>query len=194
MRQGDRLLKADCLQYDADEPEREDGRRRRVLRPEGHRPRQQRRVLADARHDSSRAPSSSCSTAARAAARESLQVGSDGKVTLNRVSFTTCPASDQAWQITAHQIEIDTRERVGRSRGAKVEFKGVPLLYLPYLASRSRRRKTGFLFPSFGHSSRSGAQIDDALLLEHPARTSTSRRCRPGTRSAASTWAASSAS
>jgi LPS-assembly protein len=41
-----------------------------------------------------------------------------------------------------------------------VNFKGVPLLYLPWLSfPLSDARKSGFLFPSIGHSNRSGLQF-----------------------------------
>jgi LPS-assembly protein len=158
MRQGNRILKADCLQYDA---------AKQSAKMEGGVEFSDPRLTV---RGASGEYSPTLGTEFRGAqfelhdrgargSAESLQVGADGKVKLERGFFTTCPASDQAWQITAREIEIDTRERVGRGRGAKVEFKGVPLLYLPYLSFPLESRKTGFLFPDIGHSSRSGAQV-----------------------------------
>ncbi|HLA74061.1 MAG TPA: LPS assembly protein LptD [Steroidobacteraceae bacterium] len=96
---------------------------------------------------------------ARGAAR-SMQVDANNKVTLDEVSFTTCPVEDLAWQMKAKRIELDTRERVGTGRGAQVRFKGVPIIYLPYISFPiGPQRKSGFLFPDIGASSRSGPQV-----------------------------------
>jgi LPS-assembly protein len=96
---------------------------------------------------------------ARGAAR-SMQVDANNKVTLDEVSFTTCPVEDVAWQMKAKRIELDTRERVGTGRGAQVRFKGVPIIYLPYISFPiGPQRKSGFLFPDIGASSRSGPQV-----------------------------------
>src|SRR6185436_12479407 len=65
---------------------------------------------------------------ARGAARN-LRVDGTGKVTLEGVNFTTCPANQVNWQLEADEIEIDTRARTGTGRGTKVEFKGVPIVY-----------------------------------------------------------------
>lgn len=97
---------------------------------------------------------------ARGAAR-SMQVDGNGKVTLEDVSFSTCPAEDMAWQMKARRIELDTRERNGTGRGTSVEFKGVPIVYLPWLSFPiGPQRKSGFLFPNIGMSSRNGAQLE----------------------------------
>lgn len=96
---------------------------------------------------------------ARGEAR-SMEVTSDGKVTLEEVSFTTCPITDVAWQMKAKHIELDTRARNGTSRGAKVEFKGVPIFYVPWMTFPiGPQRKSGFLFPNIGASSRSGLEL-----------------------------------
>jgi LPS-assembly protein len=97
---------------------------------------------------------------ARGAAR-SMHVDANGKITLDGVNFTTCPADDVSWQLDANQIELDTRERNGTGHGTKVEFKGVPIVYLPWMTFPiGPQRKSGFLFPNFGASSRNGAQFE----------------------------------
>jgi LPS-assembly protein len=97
---------------------------------------------------------------ARGAAR-SLSVDANGKVTLDDVNFTTCPAEDVAWQMDAHQIELDTQGRNGTGHGTKVEFKGIPIVYLPWMTFPiGPDRKSGFLFPNIGASSRNGAQFE----------------------------------
>jgi LPS-assembly protein len=96
---------------------------------------------------------------ARGAARR-LQVDDTGKVTLEDVSFTTCPRDDVDWQLKARRIELDTRARNGSSRGTQVQFKDVPIIYLPWMSfPLGPQRKSGFLFPEPGNSSRSGVSV-----------------------------------
>lgn len=96
---------------------------------------------------------------ARGAADE-LSLSSDGLITLDGVHFTTCPREDEAWRIRADKITLDTRKQLGTGRNARVDFKGVPIIYLPWMSfPLGTERKSGFLFPSFGHTTRSGFQI-----------------------------------
>jgi LPS-assembly protein len=96
---------------------------------------------------------------ARGAAQE-MQLSPQGLIQLERVTFTTCPVNDQSWVLRAARITLDTRNRVGTGRGARVDFKGVPILYLPWVSfPLGNQRKSGFLFPTIGNTSRGGAQL-----------------------------------
>ena len=96
---------------------------------------------------------------ARGAARE-MQLTPQGLIRLQRVTFTTCPVNDQSWILRASRITLDTRERVGTGRNARIDFKGVPILYLPWVSfPLGNQRKSGFLFPTIGNTSRGGAQL-----------------------------------
>ncbi len=54
------------------------------------------------------------------------------------------------------------------ARDARVEFLGVPIMRLPYITFPvGNVRKSGFLFPSFGTSTRGGRAAVGALVLEH---------------------------
>lgn len=89
-----------------------------------------------------------------------VELSPSGVIELDQVSFTSCPVDDTAWRLRAGSITLDTRRRLGTGRNARVEFKRVPILYLPRLSfPLGDERKSGFLFPSVGHSSRSGAQF-----------------------------------
>ena len=91
---------------------------------------------------------------------ESVSVGIDGRMKLRGVSFSTCPADDPAWRLRASELDLDTRARSGVGRNTSIEFKGVPILYLPYISfPLGNQRKSGFLFPDGGYSSRSGTQL-----------------------------------
>lgn len=96
---------------------------------------------------------------ARGTASE-MDLTAQGLMKLSGVTFTTCPIEDTAWQLRARSIEIDTNTRNGVGRDARVEFKGVPILYTPWISFPvGTQRKSGFLFPGAGYSSRSGAQV-----------------------------------
>lgn len=93
-------------------------------------------------------------------AADALEIRSDGRADLESVWFSTCPGERPAWRIRARRIELDTRSRNGHARHAALEFQGVPLLYLPYLSFPiGSQRKSGFLFPGLGYSTRGGLEI-----------------------------------
>ena len=50
---------------------------------------------------------------------------------LRNVSYTTCPASSTDWEIFAKQVDLDQEEGRGVARNARVELKGVPVLWTP---------------------------------------------------------------
>ena len=92
-------------------------------------------------------------------AAQSIQLAIDGRVTLSQVWFSTCPAETPDWRLRARRIELDTRSRNGTGRDAAIEFKGVPILYLPYVSfPLGEQRKSGFLFPNVGYSTRGGLE------------------------------------
>jgi LPS-assembly protein len=90
----------------------------------------------------------------------SLQLDTQGVLRLQDVMYTTCPRDSSDWQIKARNITLDTSSQTGTGRGAQIDFKGVPIVYLPYISFPiGTQRKTGFLFPSIGNSSRGGVQL-----------------------------------
>jgi len=91
---------------------------------------------------------------------KSLNLTPQGILHLNGVRFTTCPRNDQSWQLKARELTLNTSEQVGTGRGTRVDFKGVPILYMPWASfPLGDQRKSGFLFPSGGHTTRSGFQV-----------------------------------
>jgi LPS-assembly protein len=91
---------------------------------------------------------------------QDLAVTPAGQVQLKGVTFTTCPKSDESWHIKANSIVLDTHDKIGTGRDARVDFMGVPLLYLPWLSfPLSSERKSGFLFPTIGNTAINGVQL-----------------------------------
>ena len=86
-----------------------------------------------------------------------VDMTSGGILRLQDVRFSTCPETEEVWQVRARTLTLDSGQHVGVARDASVDFKGVPILYLPWLSfPLDDERKTGFLFPSVGSNSRSG--------------------------------------
>lgn len=84
----------------------------------------------------------------------------DGKLSLNEVRYTTCPVGKDDWMLSASNIDIDQKAGFGTGRNVRLDFKGVPILYTPFISFPvSDHRKSGFLFPVFGSSSNSGTEI-----------------------------------
>ena len=99
------------------------------------------------------------SNGARGAA-EALEINQDGKLILDGVEYTTCPPGSEDWLLQGRSIELDTGEGVGTARNIKLQFKGVPILYAPYLSFPiGDARKSGLLTPEIGSAGRSGNEI-----------------------------------
>ena len=87
----------------------------------------------------------------------------DGRLELDRVEYTACPAGHRDWFLRAQRIEIDQAAQQGIGRHVLLDFKGVPILYLPVLSFPvGDARKSGLLFPSLGQSNRNGFEIAEA--------------------------------
>lgn len=99
------------------------------------------------------------SSNARGAA-EALLVSENGTLSLDGVSYTTCPPGSNDWLIEASDIDLDTRTGVGVARGMKLRFQGVPILWAPYLSFPiGDARKSGVLAPEVGSTQRGGNEI-----------------------------------
>ena len=76
------------------------------------------------------------------------------------ISYTTCRPGNDSWVLEAAELDINTEEGVGVARDTVFRFKGVPFFYLPYASFPiDDRRKTGFLVPTVGSSSETGADV-----------------------------------
>lgn len=79
------------------------------------------------------------------------------KKRLKNARYTTCEAGVDDWYIKASEIELDDYTQSGVAKHGRVEFKGVPLLYSPWMSfSFNNERKSGLLAPTVGSTSRSG--------------------------------------
>ncbi len=79
---------------------------------------------------------------------------------LHQLSYTTCPGTNPDWRLDARELEIRHEDGVGIARGAKLTFKGVPILYTPWFSFPiDDRRQSGFLYPSFSNTNDNGFEF-----------------------------------
>lgn len=77
--------------------------------------------------------------------------------TLTDATYSTCPIGHEAWVLSASSLRLNQKADVGTARNVTLRFKGVPILYSPWLSfPLSKKRKSGLLTPLFGESSNSG--------------------------------------
>jgi LPS-assembly protein len=89
-----------------------------------------------------------------------FELTSDGRMSLASALFTTCPPENVAWELSARDIGLDPNTGVGTARGAKLEFKGVPIMYVPYFTFPiNDERKSGLLAPDIGRRDRTGFDL-----------------------------------
>jgi LPS-assembly protein len=90
-----------------------------------------------------------------------ITLAPDGRLGLDHVQFTSCPVGNRDWLLRAKTIDIDQKKQEGTARDVTLALKGVPILYSPVISFPvGDARKTGFLFPAFSQSSRSGFELE----------------------------------
>ncbi len=91
---------------------------------------------------------------------DSIEVDAKGRLELDHVDYTACPAEHRDWVLHARRIDIDQDAQEGFGRNVRLDFMGVPILYLPIVSFPvGDARKSGFLFPTFGQSGRNGFEV-----------------------------------
>ncbi|MCY7388134.1 MAG: LPS-assembly protein LptD [Burkholderiales bacterium] len=74
--------------------------------------------------------------------------------------YTTCKLDESDWYLRVSELSLDRTRNIGTGINAYVEFKGVPILYMPYMTfPLNSDRKSGFLAPTIGSSSSSGIEV-----------------------------------
>jgi LPS-assembly protein len=92
---------------------------------------------------------------------QDIDVSPDGKVSLARVRYTSCPVGNEDWMLQASSLSIDSRLQEGVAHNVTMRFKDVPVFYTPYISFPvGDERKSGLLFPNFGHSGSNGFELE----------------------------------
>ena len=90
-----------------------------------------------------------------------IDVLPDGKLSLTQVRYTSCPVGNEDWLLQASSLNIDSKAQEGTARNVTMRFKDVPIFYTPYISfPMGDERKSGVLFPSFGHSGNNGFELE----------------------------------
>ncbi len=90
----------------------------------------------------------------------------DGVSRYRGISYTTCAPGDDAWLLSAKELELDQNEGLGTARHATLRFKGVPLMYAPtFTFPTDDRRRSGVLIPTVGQSSTNGFDVSVPYYL-----------------------------
>ncbi len=89
---------------------------------------------------------------------------SNGDIWIEDGSFTTCNPIKPLWKVKGKEVVIKEKG-YALIRGMSVYLKGKKVLWLPYgFLPTKRERKTGFLIPKYGSSTRSGFYIEDQFF------------------------------
>ena len=84
----------------------------------------------------------------------------------SQATYSTCDVGHHLWEFRGKSISVDKETGRGVARNATFRVGSVPLIYLPWFSFPvDNRRMTGFLYPTFGHSSRSGYFLSTPYYL-----------------------------
>lgn len=76
-------------------------------------------------------------------------------------TYSTCDVGAHMWEFRAKTMVLNKDTGVGEGRSVTMRFKNVPFMYVPFMSfPLDDRRKSGFLYPTFGTNSRSGTFLN----------------------------------
>ena len=83
-----------------------------------------------------------------------------------QATYSTCDVGNHVWEFRAKNILIDKDTGIGTARDGTFRLHNVPFFYLPYFTFPiDNRRKSGFLYPTFSDTSRSGFMLSTPYYL-----------------------------
>ena len=90
----------------------------------------------------------------------------NGSLEIEDGQLTFCAPTDPTWLVTAETLRVDPTTNTGEAWGARIDIKGVPVAYLPWVQfPLNDRRKTGLLFPDISSDTRGGLDITAPIYL-----------------------------
>ena len=92
---------------------------------------------------------------------ERLEFLGQDRYRLTRATFTTCEPGKEGWRIEAGELELDYENEVGQARDMRLVMFDTTLFSVPATVGfpLERRRKSGFLTPSYSYGTRRGNEI-----------------------------------
>ncbi len=160
IRRGDILLETDEASYDPKSDNLSASGNVRLSRPGIEVSGQRARFAGDAERGAISLTSFNLPERGGRGSADRIAIEGENRVVMNGVRYTTCAGDKPAWTLVAPTLVLDNEKGVGSGRNVRVDFKGIPLIYAPYISFPiSDKRKSGFLTPDFGHANRSGTAI-----------------------------------
>jgi len=91
---------------------------------------------------------------------ERIEFRGEDQYHLRNASYSTCQPGNRDWEVYVDELDLDYQAEVGKGRGAVVRFMDVPIFYTPWMNfSLNNAKKSGFLPPSIGSTSKSGFEV-----------------------------------
>lgn len=91
---------------------------------------------------------------------ERVEFKGEGLFHLKKATYSTCEPGKLDWYAEAADLDLDYNRGVGEGSDGKLVFMGTPILYSPWLDfSIDNERKSGFLAPTLGSTSKSGFEV-----------------------------------
>ena len=91
---------------------------------------------------------------------DEILIDDDGVVYMTPSSYTTCSINNPDWEFSSSETILYRDSDRGHAYNIFLKYKGVPVLYSPFVSfPLSRERHSGFLLPSVGSSGESGTVI-----------------------------------
>lgn len=89
-----------------------------------------------------------------------IEFRGENQYRLEQATYSTCAPGKRDWEVALGELSLDYDAEIGKAREATVRFKDTPIMYVPWMSfSLGNQRKSGFLTPTFGSTSKSGLDI-----------------------------------
>ena len=91
---------------------------------------------------------------------------SSGILRLSRATYSTCSPKATVWSLWSNKLKLDRNTGRGEATNALIYLQKVPVFYTPYINFPiDKRRKSGFLLPTYMYSAKSGVGISIPYYL-----------------------------
>jgi len=93
-----------------------------------------------------------------------IQLSEEDGVTLEDVSFSSCPVGEEDWKIQASSIELKPDSLWGTAKHTRFYIQDIPVFYLPYFAFPvTKARQSGLLFPNLSSRESTGLSWEQPI-------------------------------
>lgn len=91
---------------------------------------------------------------------QSIRIDCDQLAHLHKANYTTCAPGQNTWLLSARDITLNPHSGRASVKHILFRLKDFPIFYFPYFNyPADNKRHSGFLFPTYGHSSNSGYEF-----------------------------------